>query len=251
MKYPNSSQTIPENVLVAVKFAAQTGFISKHLWQKRFGAGCATWKIRQFSKLLDKDFFKPYLSIEKNQFYKLGASGHSLARKLGVKPVSSPLSNQILHDVWIYETAFVLTKNGYVCDWKTEAQLKSGVLLNSEDWSRQIKIPDAALLVNIKGHQRTIACEYERTLKTTWRIKETLRAYSGFAQFPLIVVICDDEVIRQAYLKILKQMNDSNLNKRIGLALIDGWHSSPELQPIQMLERSYQLHDVLQVVPKN
>ncbi len=245
MKYPNSVHSVPNNVLDALKFAARTGFVSQGLWKRKFSCGTNTWKNRQLKKLIAMDIFKNYLKIEHNQFYKIGASGHSLARKLGIKPVSSPLSNQILHDVLIYEAVFSLCENGYVHDWMTEAQLKSGALLDSEDWSRQMKIPDATLLANIKGQQRTIAIEYERTQKTAWRIKETLRAYSGFTQFPLVIVICDDEVIRQSYLKSLRQMNDSNLNKRIGFAMVDGWILKPEQQPIQMLDRTYCLNDIL------
>lgn len=251
MKYPNSVHDIPHNVLNGLRFAARTGFVSQGLWRNRFSNGTDTWKSRQLKKLITMNILKTYLKVENNQFYKLGASGHSLARKLGIKPVSSPLSNQILHDALIYEAVFSLGENGYVCDWMTESQLKSGALLDSEDWSRQTKIPDATLLTNIKGQQRTIAIEYERTQKTAWRIKETLRAYSGFTQFPLVIVICDDEVIRQSYLKSLKQMNDSNLNKRIGFAIVDGWILKPEQQPIQMLDRTYCLNDILLPIKKS
>lgn len=245
MNYPNSDRPVPANVRLAIEFAGKTGLISKHLWQTRFNSGCNTWKIRQFSKLLKMDIFKPYVQIEKKQFYKLGTAGQILSRKLEIKPVCAPLNNQILHDEWIYETVLALTEAGYVYTWLSEAQLKTGGNFKDEHWLIGSKIPDAVLKMNVKGDKINIAFEFERTLKTVWRIKEGLRAYARDLHFPLVIIICEDEVIRQSYLKNLKQMNDVGLSKKIGLTLVDNWHVSPETQPIKMIERIFCLTDIL------
>lgn len=248
MKYPGSSQSIPNNVLQAIKFTGRTGLMSKQIWEKRFSSGCATWKITQFSKLLKKDFLKPYMKIGKDQFYKLGLTGKIYAMQLGIKTVAAPLSNQILHDAWIFESIIALDAKGYILEWISEAMLKSGCLFNEERWYHQKKIPDVLLKVNIQNDVRLLAFEYERTLKASWRIKETLRTYSGLLQIPLVIFICENEVIRQAYLNTLAKLNDRNLNKKIGFALSNGWHSNSESQPIQMLDRTFQLKDILQIV---
>lgn len=250
MFYPNSNRVIPENVCEAIAFTGKTGFISRRLWNERFNDGNKTWKAKQLSKLLTKDIFKSYIQICGHQFYKLGLSGQILSRGLGVKPIQAPLNNQILHDEWIYETVLALHKANYVQAWLTEAELKSGVKFNSGDLvGIGLKFPDSVFQVSIKSEIRIVAFEYERTLKSAWRIKETLRAYSIAMQFPLVVIICNDEVIRKAYLKILKQVGDENLNKRIGLAIAEdspnSWHSEPELQEIQMIERTFCLKDIL------
>ena len=245
MNYPKSDRTVPLNVQAAIKFAGKTGFISRHLWDTYFNSGCNTWKIRQFGKLLEKDIFKTYLQIGKNKFYRLGPNGHALSRKLSVKPVIAPLNNQIHHDCWIYETVLSLDKAFYIYDWLSEAELKTGASFQDEDLQIGSKIPDAILKMNVKGDLRNIAFEYERTLKAVWRIKEGLRAYSTNVQFPLVIIICEDEVILKSYLNVLKRMNDTNLSKKIGLTLIGDWHISPEMQPIQMIERTFCLKNIL------
>lgn len=250
MKYPNSTQNIPDNVLSAIRFTAQTGVMSRKIWNKSFSFGSDTWKSRQLNKILEMDILKDYLMLEKNQFYKLGMSGLSYARKLGVKPVTSPLSNQILHDAWVFEMILALQNKNLISEWSSEAQLKSGHLFNDESWEQQKKIPDAVVKVKIKNEFRHLAFEYERTLKTSWRIKEILRAYAGFMQFPLVIVVCEDEIIKQSYLKMLKQTNGLGLNNKIGFTLADGWQSHPENQPIQMLDRIYHLKDILQSFEK-
>ena len=251
MNYPKSDRPIPPNVALAIQFAGRTGIMSKHLWETRFNFGCNTWKIRQFSKLLQKDIFKPYVQIEKNQFYKLGIAGQALSRKLEIKPVCAPLNNQIVHDEWIYETVLALDETGYVYEWLSEAQIKAGIKFKDEHWQIGSKFPDAILKMNVKGDRRNIAFEYERTLKATWRIKEGLRAYAAILQFPLVIYICEDEVIRQSYLKVLKGMNDSSLSKKIGFSLVADWHLNPESQPIQMLERTFCLKDILRAIYEN
>lgn len=253
MYYPKSNRVIPENVRDAIAFTGKTGFISRRLWNERFNDGNKTWKAKQLSKLLTKDIFKSYIQICGNQFYKLGLSGLVLSRGLGIKPIQAPLNNQILHDEWIYEMVLALHKANYVQAWLTEAELKSGVKFDSGDLvAIESKFPDSVLQVIIKSEIRTIAVEYERTLKSVWRIKETLRAYSTALQFPLVIIICNDEVIRKAYLKVLKKIGDESLNKKIGLAVANvaidspnSWHSKPELQEIQMLERTFCLKDIL------
>jgi hypothetical protein len=248
MNYPNSDRQVPPNVALAIEFAGKTGILSKRLWETRFNFGCNTWKIRQFNKLLQKDIFKPYVQIDKNQFYKLGTAGQVLSRKLEIKPVRAPLNNQIVHDEWIFETVIALHQAGYVYDWLSEAQLKTGANFKDERWQICSKIPDAVLKMNVKGDIRNIAFEYERTLKAVWRIKESLRAYSGSIQFPLVIYICEDEVIRQSYFKILKRLNDTSLSKKIGLTLVGDWHMAPEIQPIQMMERTFCLKDILRTI---
>lgn len=253
MYYPNSNRIIPENVCDAIAFTGKTGFISRHLWNERFNDGNKTWKAKQLSKLLTKDIFKSYIQICGHQFYKLGLSGQVLSKGLGIKPIQAPLNNQILHDEWIYETVLALHKANYVQAWLTEAELKSGVKFNSGSLvGIGSKFPDSVLQVSIKSEIRIIAVEYERTLKSVWRIKETLRTYSTAMQFPLVIIICNDEVIRKAYLKVLKQIGDENLNKKIGLAVanvannsLSSWHSEPELREIQMIERTFCLKDIL------
>ena len=248
MNYPKSDRKVPSNVVSAIEFAGKTGFISKRVWETRFNSGCHTWKIRQFGKLLKKDIFKPYVNIEKNQFYKLGAAGHILSEKLGIGKIQAPLNNQIFHDEWIFETVIALKQAGYVYDWVSEAQLKSGKGLKADEWQIGSKLSDAVLRVNVKGTERNIALEYERTLKSAWRIKESLRAYAGNSVFPLVIYICENEVIRQSYFKILKGLGDTGLNKKVGLTLVDGWHTLPERQTIQMIERYFCLKEILQVV---
>ncbi len=248
MNYPNSNRQVPTNVQLAIQFAGKTGIISKRLWETRFNFGCNTWKIRQFAKLLQKDIFKPYVQIDKNQFYKLGIAGQVLSRRLEIKPVRAPLNNQIFHDEWIYETVVALQQTGYVYDWISEAQLKTGANFKNDHWQIGSKIPDAVLKVNVKGDKRNIAFEYERTLKAVWRIKESLRDYSGSIQFPLVIYICEDEVIRQSYLRVLKRLNDTSLSKKIGVTLVGDWHTTPEIQPIQMIERTFCLKDILRTI---
>lgn len=248
MNYPKSDRKIPSNVISAIEFSGKTGFISRRVWETRFNTGCKTWKIRQLGKLLKKDIFKPYLNIDHNQFYKLGSAGHILSEKLGIGKVQAPLNNQIFHDEWIFETVIALKQAGYVYDWVSEAQLKSGKGLKANEWQIGSKLPDAILKVNVKGAKQSIAIEYERTLKSVWRIKESLRAYAENSLFPLVIFICENEVIRQTYLKTLKSLGDTGLNKKVGLTLVDGWHTLPERQTIQMVERYFSLQEILKII---
>jgi hypothetical protein len=185
------------------------------------------------------------MKIGKHDFFRLGTEGIKLSRKLGISPVTPPLNNQIIHDEWMTEMVLALEKRGYALDWLSESELKENGHFKDELLPSSSKISDAIIKMNIKGSLKNIAFEYERTLKSTWRIKEVLRAYGRALHFPLVIIICEDEVIKNSYLKTLKSLGDTNLNKRIGFTLIQGWHLEPEHQAIHMIDRVFCLKDIV------
>lgn len=247
IKYPSSDRNLPRNVRLAIRLAGKTGFLSKKVWNEQFNKGSLSWKKKQFSKLLVKKILVDYIKIGRSEFFKLGKAGTDLSRKLGVKPTTPPLNNQILHDEKVTEIILALENCGLSHEWLCESELKENASFPNEVLPTSSKIPDAVLKMNINDSFRNVAFEYERTLKSSWRIKEVLRAYGRALHFPLVVIICEDDVIKKSYLKILKSLSDTNLNKRIGISIINGWQTSPHEQPIQMIERTFKLKDIVKI----
>lgn len=245
MNYPKSNRTIPPNVEAAIKFAGKTGVMSRRLWNNYFNAGSKTWRQRQINKLFQKDIFKAYLKIGLNEYFRLSTAGLLLSNKLGVRPVLAPLSNQIVHDEYLSEVVLALGKKSLISDWLSESEIRAGVQFQGEQLPMPPKLPDALLKLNVKGETRKVAFEYERTLKAHIRIRDTLRAYARMPEVALVLILCEEECIKDSYLKTLVSLQDTVLKNRVGLSLANGWIESPELQRIQMLERSFCLKDIL------
>src|SRR5574338_128979 len=98
---------VPE---VEIRFAAQTGFLSKQLWNEFFSQGSERWKRKQWSFFRQRELFIPHPSRFAKDILVLQRKSPVVKRIAGDSISSPPFIAQIEHDEIVARILLLLKK---------------------------------------------------------------------------------------------------------------------------------------------
>ncbi|HLE12138.1 MAG: hypothetical protein A2504_17830 [Bdellovibrionales bacterium RIFOXYD12_FULL_39_22] len=235
----------------AIALVGKTGFICRQTWNLFFAQGNLRWRRRQLYNLVENHFLRPHANQEVKNLYVLGPKGKELLKSKNISFVIPPMLHTVTHDRVLMQSLLRLSINGFVTNWKTEAELKKESL---GDWglrvkNNKIKYPDATAEISVADKVRLVAFEYERERKSFARYREILFSYAQQSTYSMILYICETEAIKTALVKIMKQIQSTNLESRICFVDADAWKSNPESAPIAIRNGVVRLIDICKAGP--
>lgn len=244
VRYPGG-QTVPGNVLSAIKFVAKVGAFSTAQWHSHFGRGSFIGQQKQLKRLRDRRIIKKHRNSDEAKWV-LDYYGEQILKRLKLDPVPPVASQHLQHDELIGNSFLEFEKSGYTNNWETEKELKisKSRIFVIRGKNNEIKYPDGIFQVKVKGQMVTIALEYERTGKTYSRYKNILMQYEALSNIELVIFICEDQSIKNRILKALKDIGGQRLQSRLGVVDVELWKNNPILAPIQIGQKRIRLGDV-------
>ncbi len=245
LKYPNG-KTIPDNVYQAVEFAGKIGFLSRELWSELFSSGGKRWQGQQLKKVVQAKLLMPYPNSALRDYYCLTKASRNLLENLNLCVLNPVNSNQLEHDGLVARSMWRLSKLGLITRWRVEAELKREQVREYQ-LSRDVrnkKYPDAVFKMKVFGEERTIALEYERTMKSAGRYRDALWLYSKMNSFAMILFVCENLAIENALKRRLQYMKLPDLWGRVAFAKVSDWRENPSEAPIGLGDKIVRLKDL-------
>lgn len=245
LKYPNG-KAMPENVFCALEFAGKVGFLSRHLWRDQFSSGGTRWQQRQLKKMLKARLIASFRNSAVKDYYCLTSVGQTFLANLNLSVVNAVNINQLQHDEMVAHSLWALTKLNLITAWRVEAELKAQQV-RMYQLSREVrnkKYPDAVFKMKVFGEERTIALEYERTMKSAGRYRDTLWLYSRMDSFSMTLFICENLAIQNALKRRLQYMKLPELWGRVAFCKVFQWKQSPADAPIELGDKVIVLRDL-------
>ena len=112
------------------------------------------------------------------------------------------------HDQTLIEISRSLKKSSVIRNFQTEGELKQQILSDvarKMNWESQPIIPDAVFVLNIPGHETTIALELELTMKVKRRYGKIFRNHLLSKNWGVVIYVVRDEALRE---KLMRNLND-------------------------------------------
>ena len=239
---------IKENVISALKFTSKVGFIDTSIWLKFFAVGNRRWKFRQFQQLIAKKYLQEHSSFQAKKIYVLSDAGKKFIEEMNFIYVTHVPVGQLQHDRIVGITLWELQKENMIQEWLNERELRKTenreYLIDSVETVP--RYPDPIFKINMKGDKSLVALEYERSCKTIARYNQIFWQYTKMNNLSLIIFVCEDGTIRNTIKKVLKKMNHSWLNARVGFVSVFEWQSNPLTAVIEISNRNFILTDFCQ-----
>lgn len=201
-----SRQQTPERL---IRFVAKSGFLSKDLWARHFfERGGKRWAQFVWRQLQTQGHFVKHPFEAFDDVVVLNRKNASVRSQLETEPVPATPALQIRHDTVLLDGILRAEKAGVIGYWQTEAELKKLVVADYkiETQGQLIKYPDLLIHTRAPLPDRTIAIEYERTLKTRKRYLQIMQAYASTRRIQGLVVIASNSCITKAIQDVMREV---------------------------------------------
>jgi hypothetical protein len=222
-------QTIPENVIDAIRFTGKVGFLSRELWHEFFGIGSFRWKNQQLQFVAERGLLRKHRNSIAQDFWVLDKRGIELLREMKGPCVTPVPANYLRHDSVVARSMLALQKEKLIRTFHVERELKTyGVrdfLLNEKDQDK--KYPDAVCKMEALGGKRTVAIEYEKERKSSGRYKSILFQYAKITNLSMVLFIVESVGTRTAIEGAMKHLGQTALVDKLAVVNAEDWQRSP------------------------
>lgn len=239
LRYSNS-KPISQKVLECLRYLSKVGVMERDIWYNYFGSGSKRWRQKQLKQLLTLKILKLHPS-EIGSFYILGYEGEKIIEKLRLPCVTPTMANHFRHDVTVAQGILKLQSESICNGWLSEKELTAGrnreFLIKTDNG--QSKYPDAVFKFLAKDKKyRTVALEYERHGKSSYRYRQILWSYNSLTSFSLLLFVVDDETIKKRIQGALKFLGSVQLVERVAFMSVEEWLSDPLRATIELRSKS-------------
>lgn len=217
-----------------IKFAAKSGFLTKALCDEYFTTGSNDWKNKLWARLLSGGYFRRHYSKLASHVFVLSLKNPLVKNLVGENIVSPPFVSQLDHDEYVAGSVLRLLKDGTICDFRLEPELKVRASRVKRHYGseQKDKYPDA--LVQLANEKKTIvAIELELSKKDPKRYRQILEAYSSYKRADRVIFIVRNDRIAEAVKNAMRDSYYPDWERPIGFVGLEDWIKSPSDAPIR------------------
>lgn len=239
LRYSNGKPISPK-VLECLRYISKVGIMELGIWYEYFGVGSKRWKQKQLKQLLELKILSRHPS-QVGQYFILGDQGEKIVKELRWPCVIPTNANHFKHDENVALGLLKLQADSVCETWLSEKELYTG---NFKEFAikgdkGESKYPDAIFRFMARDNKtRTVAVEYERHGKSSFRYRQILWSYNAVTSVSLVLFVVENNEIKKRIQAALKFLGNIQLVERIAFMSVEEWLADPLTASIELRSKA-------------
>lgn len=212
-----------------IRFAAQTGFLSKSDWLEFFAYGGYSWKQKRWKSFIENGYFRRMDAPRNKDIYLLNKMNRDVWKIANGTVAAGPAPAHLTHDEILSHSLLTLKRSKVVRSFQTEWELRAkyaGVDKRSSVDER-LKYPDLILDLGIEGKRLPIAIELEITNKGITRYRKIVAKYRQRQYANIILYVAPSEKIFTTLRRAIKAEAYINPRQEFATCWLLDWKANP------------------------